>query len=394
MLDETPALLGGHPVRPGGPPIWPLPDAGVLDALRAAYGNGSWGQYLGPNVPALEAMLAQVHGVPHAITCASGTLAVEVALRALGVGPGDEVVLGAYDFESSFLSVHAIGALPVLVDVSADNACLDPVLLEVAITPATKAVIATHLHGGLVPMSEVVAIAGRHGVPVLEDAAQATGATVEGKPAGSWGDVGALSFGGSKLVTAGRGGAILTRRPDVHQRARLTLARGVQQWGALSELQAAVVLPQLKDLAARTAHRSTRVQRLLHSLHDVPGLRPFVNNLPDSRPAYYKLGFFFDEEAFGLSRDLFVKAVRAEGVAFDAGFRALHVGRAAGRYRTAGPLPHAESAGRTVVGLHHPVLSLGEADVEQVAAAVRKTYRNAARLHSSEDRGQRTEDSQ
>lgn len=383
MQDDTPAILGGRPVRPSGPPIWPLPDAGVLDALRAAYGNGSWGQYLGPNVPALEAMLAEAHGVARAVTCASGTLAVEIGLRALGVGPGDEVVLGAYDFESTFLSVHAIGAQPVLVDVSAENACLDPGGLEAAITPATKAVIATHLHGGLVPMSEVVAVAGRHGVPVLEDAAQATGATVQGKPAGSWGDVGVLSFGGSKLVTAGRGGAILTRRADLHQRARLALARGVQQWGALSELQAAVVLPQLKDLPARTAHRSKRVERLLQSLRDLTGLKPFANNVSESRPAYYKLGFFFDEDAFGLSRDEFVKAVRAEGVAFDAGFRALHVGRAGGRYRAAGPLSRAETAGRTVVGLHHPVLSLGEADVEQVAAAVRKTYRNAARLREA-----------
>jgi perosamine synthetase len=381
--DDTPALLGGRPVRPSGPPVWPLPDAGVLEALRTAYGNAAWGQYLGPNVPALEAMLAQVHEVAHAVTCASGTLAVETALRALGVGPGDEVILGAYDFESSFLSVHAIGARPVLVDVSADNASLDPAGLEAALTPATKAIVATHLHGGLVPMPDVVVIAGRHGVPVLEDAAQATGATVAGKPAGSWGDAGVLSFGGSKLMTAGRGGAVLTPHPGVHQRARLFLCRGVQQWAAMSELQSAVVVPQLKDLAARTAHRAARVQQLLHSLKDVPGLRPFANTVPDSRPAYYKLGFFYDEGAFGLSRDLFVKTVRAEGVAFDPGFRALHVGRAAGRYTAAGPLPHAETAGRTVVGLHHPVLGLGEADVEQVAAAVRKAYRNRARLRDA-----------
>ncbi|HKB02348.1 MAG TPA: aminotransferase class V-fold PLP-dependent enzyme [Gemmataceae bacterium] len=383
MHDDTPALLGGHPVRPGGPPMWPLPDAGVLEALRTAYGSGSWGQYLGPNVPALEAKLAEIHGVAHAVTCASGTLSVEIALRALGVGPRDEVILGAYDFEASFLSIHAIGAQPVLVDVAPDNASLDPTGLEAAITPATRAVIATHLHGGLVPMPEVVGIAGRHGVPVLEDAAQATGATVAGKPAGSWGDVGVLSFGGSKLVTAGRGGAILTNRPDIHQRARLILSRGIQQWGPMSELQAAVAVAQLNDLAGRTAHRAARTQKLLHSLRDVPGLRPFTNRVPDSRPAYYKLGFSFDEESFGLSRDLFVKAVRAEGVAFDPGFRALYVGRAAGRYRAAGQLPHAETAGRTVVGLHHPVLGLGEADVEQVAAAVRKTYRNRARLRDA-----------
>jgi perosamine synthetase len=378
--DQLPALLGGPPVRPGGPPDWPFPDPGVLDALGTAHAEGSWGKYLGPNVPRLEALLAELHRVAHAATCASGTLAVEVGLRALGVGPGDEVILPAYDFESSFLTVHAIGAIPVLVDVSPANACLEPGGLESAITPRTRVIVASHLHGGLVPMNAVVEVARRHGVGVVEDAAQATGATVEGRPAGTWGDVGVLSFGGSKLVTAGRGGAVLVRDPAIYQRARLALSRGIQQWGAMSELQAAVIVPQLRKLAERTALRERRVRQLSDAIAGVPGLRPFANSAADSRPEFYKLGFFLDPDAFGVSRDVFVKALRAEGVAFDPGFRALHVGRAPGRYKPAGPLPHAEAAGQTVVGLHHPVLSLGEAEVDQVAAAVRKTYRNAARL--------------
>jgi dTDP-4-amino-4,6-dideoxygalactose transaminase len=325
-------------------------------------------------------LLAEVHGVPHVATCGSGTLAVEVALRAVGVGPGDEVILGAYDFEPSFLSVHSLGARPVLVDVSPANACLDPAGLAAAITPATKAILVSHLHGGLVPMSAVMDFARRHCVAVVEDAAQAAGATVEGRPPGTWGDAGVLSFGGSKLLTAGRGGAVLTRHPEVFQRARLALGRGVQQWAALSELQAAVLLPQVRKLADRTALREVRVRQLLDAIRDVPGLRRFGPAPPDSRPAHYKLGFFLDELAFGLPRDVFVKALRAEGVAFDPGFRALHVGRATGRYTAAGRLANAEAAGRTVVGLHHPVLALGIAEVEQVAAAIRKTYRNAARL--------------
>lgn len=378
--DDTPALLGGRPVRPEGPPPWPPADPDVLVALRAAHADGSWGQYLGPNVPRLEQRLAELHGVPHAATCASGTLAVEVALRAVGVGPGDEVILAAYDFEPSFLSVHNLGARPVLVDVSPTNAGIDPTGVEAAVTAATKAILASHLHGGLIPMSELTAVASRFGVSVVEDACQAAGATVEGRPVGTWGDVGVFSFGGSKLLTAGRGGAILTRRSDVFQRARLVLGRGVQQWAALSELQAAVLIPQFGKLPAMTELRQRRVAQLLESIRDVPGLRPFGPAPPASRPAYYKLGFYFDEAAFGLSRDRFVKALRAEGVAFDAGFRALHAGRAAGRYRAAGPLTNAEIAGRTVVSLHHPVLGRGEAEVEQVATAVRKTYRNAARL--------------
>lgn len=378
--DDIPALLGGRPVRPEGPPPWPPPDPDVLTALRAAHADGSWGQYLGPHVPRLEQRLAEMYCVPHVTTCASGTLAVEVALRALGLGAGDEVILAAYEFEPSFLCVHNLGARPVLVDVSPASAGIDPARVEAAVTPATKAILASHLHGGLVPMGELTAVAARHGVPVIEDACQASGATVAGRAAGTWGDVGVLSFGGSKLLTAGRGGAILTRRADVLQRARLVLGRGIQQWAPLSELQAAVLLPQLDKLPAMTELRQRHVARLLEQIRELPGLRPFGLASADSRPAYYKLGFYLDEAAFGLSRDVLVNALRAERIALDPGFRALHVGRAAGRYRAAGSLTNAETAGQSVITLHHPVLALGEADVEQVATALWKTYRNAARL--------------
>jgi perosamine synthetase len=380
MDADTPALLGGPPVRPEGPPEWPPAEPDVLAALQSAHADGSWGKYLGPNVTQLENRLSSEFGVAHVTTCASGTLAVEVALRALGVGTGDEVILGAYDFEPSFLTIHTLGARPVLIDVSPTHSGLLAENLESAITPATQAILVTHLHGGLVPMSAVMDVASRRSIAVVEDAAQATGATIEGKPAGSWGDVGVLSFGGSKLLTAGRGGAILTSRPDVFQRARVVLIRGIQQWAPLSEMQAAVLVPQVQRMADMTARRALRVGQLVDALADVPGLRPFGPAPPSSQPAYYKVGFFLDEAQFGLTRDVFVKALRAEGIAFDPGFRALHVGRAAGRYRAAGPLPNAEIAGQAVVVLHHPVLALSETDVEQVAMAVQKTYRNAARL--------------
>ena len=380
MSDDLPALLGGPPVRPEGPPQWPFPDNEVRDALLAAHADGSWGQYLGPNVGRLEEQLVKSFGVTQALTCSSGTLAVEIALRAIGVGPGDEVVLAGYEFEPSFLTIHALGAIPLLVDISSSGTCIDPARIAAAISPATKAILVSHLHGGLVRMSEVMAIARRAGVRVVEDAAQTPGATVDGKPAGSWGDIGTLSFGGSKLLTAGRGGAVLTDEPDLAQRARLALSRGIQHWAALSEIQAAMLIPQVKRLAERTIYRGQRVDELLNRLRDIPGLRPIAVGVPNSQAANYKLGFYFDEAAFGLSREQFVKAMRAEGMAFDAGFRALHIGRAASRYKAGAALTHAEIAGRSMVLLHHPVLSLGPPEIEQVAAAVRKTYRNAARL--------------
>jgi dTDP-4-amino-4,6-dideoxygalactose transaminase len=377
--DDLPALLGGPPAYPPGPPPWPPADPAVLAALQAAHADGSWGRYYGDHVERLEERLAALNDVPYAIACASGTLAVEAALRALSVGPGDEVILAAYDYESNFLTVHALGARPVLVDVAPGNWNLDPDRLAAAAGPQTKAVVASHLHGGLMSMREVMAVAAAHGLGVVEDAAQAAGATVQGRPAGAWGDAGVLSFGGSKLLSAGRGGAVLTPRADLHQRARLWLRRGVQPWAALSELQSIVLGPQLDRLAERHARRAAAVRQIAADLAAVPGLEPFVNTV-DGSPAYYKVGFRYDAAAFGLPRERFTAAVRAEGVALDEGFRAAHVGRAPHRFRRGGDLAEAERAGAGCVVLHHPVL-LGEPeDLAAVGRAVGKVYRHRGAL--------------
>ena len=354
MLDALPALLGGPRACPAGPPSWPMPDDEVFQALRTVYSDGSWGKYHGGTVERLESALAHFHGVEFAMACASGTFAVELALRALKVGQGDEVILAGYDYAGNFLAVHTLGARPVLVDLAAGNWNLDPARLEEAIGPATRAVLVSHLHGGLVPMGAVMEIAGRHGVAVVEDAAQTPGATVEGRRAGTWGDAGILSFGGSKLLTAGRGGALLTRRADVHQRARTLLHRG-NLVCPLSELQAAVLLPQLARLDERNAIRAGNVAMLRQRLQDVPGIAPFVNSLAESQPAYYKVGFQFDAARFGLSRERFVAAMRAEGVAIDEGFKSLHVGRAPSRFGPSGLCPR--PAGPTAAHWYSVILS-------------------------------------
>ncbi len=384
-----PALLGGVAVRPQGPPEWPLPDRDVQAALAEAGLSGAWGRYHGEHVSALESELALFHVVPHALSCSSGTLAVEVALRALRVAPGDEVIMSAYDYESNFLTVHALGAKPVLIDVDPLSWQMDHTQLETARTPQTKAVICSHLHGGTVAMREVTELASRYGIAVVEDAAQATGAMIQGKPAGTWGDIGTLSFGGSKLLTAGRGGALLFKDSQLLQRAKLWLQRGIQQWAPLSELQAAVLRPQLAKLREKTLQRWANVQQLTKELQNPEhtnaahlecfksiscGLNCFPTR-SNTVPAFYKLGFRYDPVAFGLSRERFVAAMRAEGIAFDVGFKALHIGRSPSRYLASGSLENATTAHDQCVILHHPVLSLTEREVAQVAEAVAKTYR-------------------
>jgi dTDP-4-amino-4,6-dideoxygalactose transaminase len=352
-----------------------------LQALDRAYRDGSWGKYHGGHVAQLESRLAEYHEVAFAAACASGTFAVELALRALKIGAGDEVILAAYDYAGNFLSVHAVGARPVLVDVDPDNWNLAPALLAEAVGSATRAAIVSHLHGGVVPMREVMAVAAAHGLGVIEDAAQAPGAVVQGRKAGTWGDVGILSFGGSKLLTAGRGGALLARHEDVHHRARLWVNRG-NHVCPLSELQAAVLLPQLDKLDGRNGQRAASVHLLRTLLQDVPGIRPFVNRCEDTQPGYYKLGLQFDGACFGVARELFVAAMRAEGFAVDEGFRSLHVGRSPGRFRKAGDLSEADRAHHGTVVLHHPILLGTPAEVEGIVVAVRKIHAHADRLRS------------
>jgi dTDP-4-amino-4,6-dideoxygalactose transaminase len=361
------------------PPVWPIPDPEVEAALQRAFADGSWGMYHGPNCRLLSERLATLHGSEHVVLTCSGTAAVELALHGLKVGTGDEVILSAYDFEGNIKNVLMVGAKPVLVDVDARTGQLDVSQLEAARSSRTKAIIASHLHGGVVAMPDVRAFADQRGIAVIEDVCQMPGATVQGRVAGTWGDVGVLSFGGSKLLTAGRGGALVTRNGGIAQRIRVHTQRGNDAY-PLSELQAAVLLPQLDRLHERNQLRAANVSRLLALLSEVVGLRCFVEaagsgdprRAPshETLPGFYKLGFWLDAAALGCSRDDFACAMRAKGIALDPGFRALHRTHARGRFRAVNELPNATRADESILVLHHPVLLGTAEDLQAVREAI------------------------
>lgn len=373
IREQRPAILGGTPTFPDGPPPWPLADAEIQQALEASFQTGTWGVYCGPKHEELEHLLQSHFHAQAAYTCASGTLAVEVALRTVGVTAGDEVILAGYEYEPNFLTVHHLGATPVLVDIQKENAVLNIEKVIDSISPRTKAILATHLHGGLVDMPRLKQIATTHRIPLLEDFCQAVGGQIDGQPCGSFGDLSVLSFGGSKSLSAGRGGGILVPNPEYVQRCKLILNRGVQQWACLSELQAAVLIPQLQKLAQRTQTRWQAVQRLRNLLQNLLGLKMFEHR-PHDLPAFYKVGFWFDETQFGLTRSQFLKAARAEGIALSEGFRALHIGRSPKRYRSAHPLSLSEKANHSIVILHHPVLLADDPTLQKLAQALERIY--------------------
>lgn len=379
--DDRPAVLGGTPLRPEGSPGWPPEDPAIVEVLHRAAIDGSWGRYHGPHTTALSEQLVGLHGLEHVVLCASGTVAVELALRGLKIGPGDDVVLAAYDFRGNIQDVLCVGATPVLVDIRPDNWNLDVSLVEAAVTDATRAVLVSHLHGGLVDMPALRELADARGLAIIEDACQVPGARVCGRTAGAWGDVAVLSFGGSKLLSAGRGGALLTNDEGIVQRVKLYTQRGNEAY-PLSELQAALLVPQLDALAQRNTRRGVAADRLIEGLARCPGLTPFTNPArADSQPGYYKLGLqFHPAGCSNLSRDAFAKAIRGEGVAIDPGFRSLHKSHAHRRFTAPHELPHADQADDHVLVLHHPVLLGSDDELGQVLTAIDRVANHAEEI--------------
>ncbi len=371
-------MNGGPRAVPEGPPPWPRPDQAVQAALVAAYADGSWGRYHGPHCDRLCQSLTQLTATQHAGLCCSGTIAVEIALRGLKIGPGDEVILAAYDFPGNFRAIEAIGARPVLVDLAPGTWTIDVDQVAAALAPETKAIIVSHLHGSLADMPRVRELADNHGLLIVEDACQVPGALVACKPAGSWGDCGVFSFGGSKLLTAGRGGAMVTSRDDVLQRIKIVCERGNNAF-PLSELQAAVLLPQLLRLADDNERRQKAVELLRNDCQGLPRLRPL--DLPtdrETKTAFYKLPWLLtgnndacDSAEFEQERRGFLAAIQAEGVAMDEGFRGF-ARRTNQRCRAVGDLINARRAAAGTVILHHPVLLEPHQTILRVAQAMRK----------------------
>ena len=249
---------------------------------QAALGVLRSGRYvMGPEVAAFEEEFARFTASEHAIGVNTGTSAIHLALLALGVGQGDEVITVPFTFVATVAAVLYCGARPVLVDVTPDTLTMDPERLEKAITPRTRAILPVHLYGNPVDMSPILDIAARHGVPVVEDAAQAHGATYRSRRAGSMGVAGCFSFyPGKNLGAAGEGGAIVTSDDGVAARARL-----LRDWGArhkydhqavgfnyrLDELQAAVLRVKLAHLDAWTEARRRHAQAYRDDLARLEG---------------------------------------------------------------------------------------------------------------------------
>ncbi len=369
---QTLAMYGGVPIFPEGPPGWPTADPDVGDVLRVAWSDGSWGSYHGVWAERLIDNLSEMHEREFVLLCSSGTYAVEAALRGVGVGKNDEVILAGYDFPGNFRAIEQVGARPVIVDIAADNWSIDPELLDDVYSADVRAVILSHLHGTLAPVESIEQWARSRNIALIEDACQVPGSRIGDRRVGSFGDVSVLSFGGSKLLTAGRGGALLTSREDIYQRAKIFGHRGNDAF-PLSQLQAAVLLPQLDVLDKWNHRRSKAVNSLLAHEKKWTSLQA-PSDSPHGEPSYYKLGWRYQGNAEeGPSRDLFLRALQAEGLAIDSGFRGF-VSRSTRRCRRPVPLPFSENAVDSTVLLHHPILLAEDKILLRIVEALDKVH--------------------
>ncbi len=286
---------------------------------------------------------------------------MELALRGVQVGPGHEVILAAYDFPGNFRSIESVGAKPVLVDVARDSWCIDPDALDEAYSDQTRAVIVSHLHGSVADMPRICSWAKDRGIAVIEDACQSHGATVYGRPAGGWGDVATLSFGGSKLLSAGRGGAVLAQDVRVAQRITVFCERGNDAF-PLSALQACVLLPQWRHLERLHEQRALAVEAVHAHASRLQGLGFPASKNQDSDPAYYKLGCRIGDRVLkgGLeeiegARHRLLAFLGSKVVECGVGFHGF-LRRSGQRCRVVGSLDRAHQAACGTVVIHHEEL--------------------------------------
>ncbi len=336
-------------------------DEQIRTAIEAMLRQGNWCDYLGPEISQLETNLASHFAQTYAHTCCTGTIATEIALRGLSVQAADEVILCAYDFSGNFRAVEAIGATAVLVDTSPKTWTISLEAINQAVTDRTRAIIVSHLHGQNAPMKDIVAIAEQRGISVLEDACQNPGAIIDGRPAGAWGTCSTLSFGGSKLLTSGRGGAVLTSNERISQRMRVYRNQGNDAF-AMSQLQACVLIPQLAQLESLTQLRSQAIQTLESQLHGRYSWLSIPELTSSDTRAYYKWGFFVvnpsDQATDSQFRDTVIARLSQESIPVGTGFLGLHrrVLKQSQRCRSSGALDCARFASEATVVLHHAIL--------------------------------------
>jgi perosamine synthetase len=314
-------------------PVWePVLDGNeeryVRDCLET-----NWISSLGRYITRFEESFAAWNGMPHGVAMSSCTAALHATFVALGIGPGDEVVIPDFTLIVSANTVVQAGAKPVLVDADPGTWCLDPDRIEERITPRTKAILAVHMYGHPSDMDAIGRIAGERGLAVVEDCAEAHGAEVSGRKVGTFGTASCFSFYGNKILTTGEGGMVLTRDPELARRLRLLRDQAFErprfvhrQMGfnyRLTNLQAAIGLAQTERADVKVAKKRQIAGWYLELLSGCPDVA-VQREAPGARSVYWMFGVTL-EERFLQGRDAVMQELAEAGVETRAFFCPMHL---------------------------------------------------------------------
>jgi dTDP-4-amino-4,6-dideoxygalactose transaminase len=333
------AIKGGPQLFPKGwvGPRWPMYGVEEVRQLQEVLDSNTWGATgLGPKIRELNERWAAYCGTRRSVALANGTVTMELAMHARGIGPGDEVIVPAWTFMATAIVVAQLGATPVFVDVDPNTMCIAPQCIEEAITERTRAVIPVHFGGHPCDMDRLIDIARRHGLLVIEDAAQAHGAIWRGIRVGKFGDSGSYSFQQAKNLQCGEGGSLVTDDDELADRIHFSLSKFGRGIGKahrpythyelagnenMTEFQAAIVLAQLSRLDAQLDLRAERAATLRRWLSEIEGIEPLPVDPRVDRHGWHLFIFRYRPEAFeGLDKWAFTRAVSAEGVWCNPGY--------------------------------------------------------------------------
>ncbi|GBC70072.1 L-glutamine:2-deoxy-scyllo-inosose aminotransferase [archaeon HR01] len=381
------ALHGGQPTRLKPFPQWPVFDTDEETEILKVLRSGRW-TIGSEKIAEFENAFAAFQQARYGVACSSGSSALLISLKALNVGPGDEVIVPSYTFLATATSVIDSGAKPVFADIDPDTYTVDVRRLEGLITDRTKCVIPVHLGGCPADMDALNNLARRNGLSVLEDAAQAHGAEWRGRRVGAIGDIGAFSFYASKNMTAGEGGFITTNDAELADVARSisNVGRDLKAgwyehvrygWNfRMTAFQAAILLSQLRRLPQHMKRREDSARYLDSQLSKIDGVKPLRRPEEVTRHAYHLYIFRINPESFGLdNKEEFVKALKAEGIPCSSGYRPVYSypfisSRAAGE--PVHNINTERAAYHEAVWLPQYVLLAGKEDLDDVVAAIEK----------------------
>jgi L-glutamine:2-deoxy-scyllo-inosose/3-amino-2,3-dideoxy-scyllo-inosose aminotransferase len=384
-------------------PAWPPVFPEVPDGLKQVYNSRRW-SFNESIEQRFCTAFAQHHSAGFGVFMVNGTVTLECALAALGVGSGDEVIIPALTWMATAMSAVYLGAKPVFVDIEPDTMCLDPVKLKAAITKKTKAIIPVHLYGSMADMEAILDIANKHGIPVIEDCAHAHGGMWAGRGVGSLGAVGSFSFQQSKTLSSGEGGMCITSNGDLAAKMYRLKHIGYDfmsgQGKAASsppeglvchnyrgtEFQAVILLESLKHLQEQTELRDANAKYLGKLIGDIPGIEIQARGRLADLQGYYIMFFLFDLAKWNnISLNRLMEIFGAEGLGLMGTYGPVYSHALwnipASGYRKADACSTCETLCKErAAGLFHNWLLADKETIEAVAGTIRKVWKNRKEL--------------